>query len=254
MCLSPTHTRLPLGLSLPPYPHTPPQALTGDAADNIPGVKGIGPKTAAALVSHFGGVVDMYARLRLADDDFQRIDACLAKAAPAPKAKRGKKKVVATVSPDGGGEGGEGRAKVLDDVHAAAVAATAEVAAASVAGGEGEHVQRLAASLAEMEASLVGVRAGGVTTLKKLAACRLRDVALYRALVTLREDVPLTDPAAEAGAAEAGGGGFAQPLLKEHLLFPSGRERTGAAPEVALESMSTSFAEPLRLLRQGHLQ
>jgi DNA polymerase-1 len=38
-------------------------ALTGDAVDNIPGVPGIGPKSAAALLSHFGSLDSLYERL-----------------------------------------------------------------------------------------------------------------------------------------------------------------------------------------------
>ena len=38
-------------------------ALTGDAVDNIPGVPGIGPKTAAALLAHFGSLDAVYQRL-----------------------------------------------------------------------------------------------------------------------------------------------------------------------------------------------
>lgn len=38
-------------------------ALTGDAVDNIPGVPGIGPKSAAALLGHFGDLDSLYARL-----------------------------------------------------------------------------------------------------------------------------------------------------------------------------------------------
>jgi 5'-3' exonuclease len=38
-------------------------ALTGDAVDNIPGVPGIGPKSAAALLGHFGDMDSMYERL-----------------------------------------------------------------------------------------------------------------------------------------------------------------------------------------------
>lgn len=38
-------------------------ALAGDAVDNIPGVRGVGPKTAVALLRAFGHVEDVYARL-----------------------------------------------------------------------------------------------------------------------------------------------------------------------------------------------
>lgn len=38
-------------------------ALTGDQADNIRGVPGIGPKTATALLRTFGGLDELYARL-----------------------------------------------------------------------------------------------------------------------------------------------------------------------------------------------
>ena len=38
-------------------------ALTGDAVDNIPGVPGIGPKTAAQLLAHFDALDALYARV-----------------------------------------------------------------------------------------------------------------------------------------------------------------------------------------------
>jgi DNA polymerase I len=38
-------------------------ALTGDSVDNIPGVKGIGPKTAAALLQTYGSLEGIYAHL-----------------------------------------------------------------------------------------------------------------------------------------------------------------------------------------------
>ncbi|MBK8283479.1 MAG: exodeoxyribonuclease IX [Ahniella sp.] len=38
-------------------------ALTGDAVDNIPGIRGIGPKTAATLLGHFGSLDDLLARV-----------------------------------------------------------------------------------------------------------------------------------------------------------------------------------------------
>lgn len=38
-------------------------ALTGDAVDNIPGVPGVGPKSAAALLAHFGDLGSVYERI-----------------------------------------------------------------------------------------------------------------------------------------------------------------------------------------------
>ena len=38
-------------------------ALTGDAVDNIPGVPGVGPKSASALLAHFGDFDTLYDRL-----------------------------------------------------------------------------------------------------------------------------------------------------------------------------------------------
>jgi len=38
-------------------------ALTGDSVDNIPGVPGVGPKTASALLSRFASVDELYANL-----------------------------------------------------------------------------------------------------------------------------------------------------------------------------------------------
>lgn len=38
-------------------------ALTGDSVDNIPGVPGVGPKSASALLGHFGDLDSLYQRL-----------------------------------------------------------------------------------------------------------------------------------------------------------------------------------------------
>ena len=38
-------------------------ALTGDSVDNIPGVPGVGPKSASALLGHFGDLDSIYDRL-----------------------------------------------------------------------------------------------------------------------------------------------------------------------------------------------
>ncbi len=45
------------------------KALMGDASDNIPGVKGVGAKTAATLVNTFGSLEALYERVRALQND-----------------------------------------------------------------------------------------------------------------------------------------------------------------------------------------
>jgi DNA polymerase-1 len=56
-------------------------ALMGDAVDNIPGVPGVGPKTAAELLQQFGSVSALFARL--AEVKSEKLRAALRDAADA---------------------------------------------------------------------------------------------------------------------------------------------------------------------------
>jgi 5'-3' exonuclease len=58
-------------------------ALMGDAVDNIPGVPGVGPKTAAELLKEFGSVTVLFARL--AEVKSEKLRAALEGAAAAVK-------------------------------------------------------------------------------------------------------------------------------------------------------------------------
>jgi 5'-3' exonuclease len=69
--------------------------LRGDPSDGLPGVKGIGEKTAAALVSRFGAIEDIVAAARTGDDGFPagaagKVRAALDYLAVAPAAVRGR--------------------------------------------------------------------------------------------------------------------------------------------------------------------
>jgi DNA polymerase-1 len=58
-------------------------ALIGDSVDNIPGVPGVGPKTAAELLQQFGSVTALYGRLDAVKSD--RLRAALQSSAEAVK-------------------------------------------------------------------------------------------------------------------------------------------------------------------------
>ena len=52
------------------------KGLRGDPSDNIPGIRGIGEKTAIDLISKFGGIEDIYKKLK--KDEASRIDGAAA--------------------------------------------------------------------------------------------------------------------------------------------------------------------------------
>ena len=45
------------------------KSLFGDSADNVPGIKGIGPKTAALLVNKYGNIEKIYADTSVIEED-----------------------------------------------------------------------------------------------------------------------------------------------------------------------------------------
>lgn len=51
---------------VPPEQYISYKVLTGDAGDNIPGVPGVGPKRAAALIEQYGSAMDIYDAIPLA--------------------------------------------------------------------------------------------------------------------------------------------------------------------------------------------
>jgi DNA polymerase-1 len=61
-------------------------SLTGDSVDNIPGVPGVGPKTAAVLLKQFGSAAQLYARLDEVKSD--KLQAALRNAADTVRRNR----------------------------------------------------------------------------------------------------------------------------------------------------------------------
>ena len=49
------------------------KGFVGDASDNIPGVKGLGPKTAQALIERYGSLEDLFATMPETDPAAQKV-------------------------------------------------------------------------------------------------------------------------------------------------------------------------------------
>jgi len=48
------------------------KGLAGDSSDNIPGIKGIGEKSATLLIQQFGGIEDIYKKLKKDEESFKK--------------------------------------------------------------------------------------------------------------------------------------------------------------------------------------
>src|SRR5205085_3422892 len=72
--------------------------LAGDAVDNIPGVRGIGPKTAAQLLQRYGSLEGIYEQVPAMRQSRSKSDLTLAAKLEASVALAGLSKRLATVS------------------------------------------------------------------------------------------------------------------------------------------------------------
>ena len=168
--------------------------------DNIPGVKGIGPKTACALVTHYGSVSGLYAKINAppsssssssttstsssASSDSSLLLSSSDSTVPVkiPKTRKKSKKVIKSVS--------ETEVLIDSDLDTKIIVKTEiemETGTEIVLVSNNNDNDKLV--LSELTSSLTNVKASAVTTLKRLKSSIYKDVALFKELVTLRDDV-----------------------------------------------------------------
>jgi hypothetical protein len=156
-------------------------------------VKGIGPKTACALVTHYGSVSGLYAKINAppplsSSSSSSLSDSSLLPSSDStqqvkiPKPRRKSKKVVESVS----------ETEVLivtdSDLDTKIIVKTeTEIETEVVLESNDNDNDKVV--LSELTLSLSNVKASAVTTLKRLKTSVYKDVALFKELVTLRDDV-----------------------------------------------------------------
>ena len=156
-------------------------------------MKGIGPKTACALVTHYGSVSGLYAKINAPPPSSSSTSSSLSgssllpssdSTAPVkiPKTRKKSKKEIESVS--------ETEVLILTDsdsdtkiIVKTEVETVTEVVLVSNDNDDDKFV------LSELTLSLSNVKASAVTTLKRLKSSVYKDVALFKELVTLRDDV-----------------------------------------------------------------
>jgi 5'-3' exonuclease len=223
--------------------------LMGDSADNIPGVKGIGPKIASALIKHYGTVDNMYMKLGLAN----------------MKKKNDNDDIKTLHNIDDNNND--------DDIINDDVIIKKKKKKSSKIDKDLEHidVNQLDEAIKQLEECLQSVKATPNSILKKLLACEFEELTLFQHLFKLRSDIRI------AGLYDDNGHHNSRILnpIKDKFLdktniypietlteditntkqlstydFRYIGERNGA--ENDMKQMSESLLEPLELLRQQY--
>ena len=189
--------------------------------DNIPGVKGIGPKTACALLNHFKSLDNLFTQIDLMVATSEDWDEELFKPKKIPKEKKAPK-VKAKGKGKGKGKGkkgdvdeeGEGGGEGVDGGGLGGEVLDSEGVSGIEGDGDSETEDSSLSSspppphspsltdpnrdmkinfFSELKTALSTVQSSAGGTLKKLKTSTLSEVTLFKRLVTLRDDVHIED-------------------------------------------------------------
>lgn len=206
-------------------------ALTGDAADNIRGAEGIGIKTGAALLNHFGSIQSLFRSLHLSD--CPAMDRRLVERLSQGDAKTGKAKVAFM-------------RELLLEHYVMSIGTTSSA------------MLQLEAAITAIEA--LPIRISAVKVLWSLAELGAERARLFRSVVTLQNELDWS--AARLIPPSTGKDDHRNPLLQPLLNPSSGSLEElgstlfrfeGESPvALRLEELSPSFKRPVELLRQQY--